>query len=125
MRQKLRKRNVCVNQCATDAVTSSKLTGEEDGVVSKNMPVRTLQCLPALCVMLLLPTVTFCTDAPISTELSVRKVSAQWEGKRGTIWTRVRKIPDSNLGWDTAYFDCGFPCVFLVSSDDSHDSIST
>lgn len=89
---------MCVNQYAIGAVTSSKLSGEEDGGVTRNMPVWTLQCLPALCVMILLPTVTFCTDAPISTELSVRKVSAEREGTARTIWTRTRKIPDLNLG---------------------------
>lgn len=82
----------------------------------------TLQCLPALCVML---TVTFCTDAPISTELSVRKVSTEREGIAGTIWTCIREIPDSNLDWDTAYSDYRFSCVSLVSLDYCHESVST
>jgi hypothetical protein len=111
---------VCVNQCAIDALTSSKHIGEVDGGVTRNMPVWTLKCLPALCAMLLLPTVTFCTDASIPTELSVRKVSAERQYIAGSIWSRIRDIPDLNLGGNTAHPDCGLSYVFLVSSGDCH-----
>lgn len=103
--QNLRKRNVCVTQCAIDAVTSSKITGEGHSGISRNMQVSMLQCLPALCVMLLLSNITFCTDAQISTELSLRKVSAERAGIVGTILTRIREILDFNPCWDAAYPD--------------------
>jgi hypothetical protein len=42
------------------------------------------------------------------------QINTEQAGVAVTLWTYIRDVPGSNLGWETGYLDCGFSLLSSV-----------